>query len=45
MLFAQKYLTDEDYAAWCSLYKQASLSLIDREAQLEKVAAEIEHNF
>lgn len=45
LLFAYRYVTDDDYNKWKSVYHEASTSLVDRQERIEAAAELIEQNF
>ena len=44
LLYAYKYVDEEEYAVWKKLYLDATTSLIDRQEMIEKTGAMIETN-
>lgn len=45
LLFAYRYIEDSEYAAWKSIYHNATTSLVNRQEQIEAAAEIIEQNF
>ncbi|ROW08853.1 hypothetical protein VMCG_02999 [Cytospora schulzeri] len=45
LLFAYRYVTDDEYKKWKSVYHEASTSLVDRQERIEAAAELIEQNF
>lgn len=45
LLFAYRYVADEEYDNWKSVYHEASTSLVDRQERIEAAAELIEQNF
>jgi len=45
LLFAEKYLTDQEYAGWEKLYTDATTSLTNRQERIETVGDMIEQGF
>lgn len=45
LVIGEKLLTDEEYAQWNQVYKDALLSLNNREKLLEDAALQLEHSF
>lgn len=45
LLFAYRYIEDSEYAAWNSIYHDATTSLVNRQERVEAAAELIEQNF
>lgn len=45
LVFAHRYLSNEEYRAWKREYHDAQVSLTDRQRKLEEVGEKIEHGF
>jgi magnesium-transporting ATPase (P-type) len=45
LLFVEKMISEEEYTEWMLQYNRASLSMIDRESEVEQVCKKIETNF
>ena len=45
LLFVEKMISEEEYTEWMLQYNRASLSMIDRESEVELVCKKIETNF
>lgn len=45
LVFAHRYLSDEEYRSWKRDYHDAQVSLTDRQQKLEEVGEKIEHSF
>lgn len=45
LVFAHRYLSDEEYRSWKREYHDAQVSLTDRQRKLEEVGEKIEHSF
>lgn len=45
LVFAHRYLSDEEYRSWKREYHDAQVSLTDRQRKLEEVGERIEHSF
>jgi len=45
LLLAQKRMGQSEYREWALKYEEASLCVNDRDEQLDKISALIEHNF
>ncbi|KAG8167726.1 hypothetical protein KVR01_003415 [Diaporthe batatas] len=45
LVFAHRYLSNEEYRAWKRDYHSAQVSLTDRQRKLEEVGEKIEHSF
>ncbi|CAG8497904.1 12942_t:CDS:2 [Ambispora leptoticha] len=44
LLYAHRFLDEEEYAQWNKQYTEASMAIVDRQAKLEEVADNIEYN-
>lgn len=45
LVFAQRYLSEQEYESWKQRYREAQLSMTDRQKKLEEVGEQIEHGF
>ncbi|KAI1135561.1 phospholipid-translocating P-type ATPase [Hypoxylon sp. FL0543] len=45
LLFAYRYISNEEYEAWKSVYRTATTSLVDRQQRVEEAAELIEKDF
>jgi phospholipid-translocating ATPase len=45
LLYGYRFLSEQDYSAWHKLYIDATTSLVDRQAMIERVGEMIEQNF
>ncbi|KAI1391692.1 phospholipid-translocating P-type ATPase [Hypoxylon trugodes] len=45
LLFAYRYISDEEYEAWRKVYRSATTSLVDRQQRIEEAAELIEQDF
>lgn len=45
LLYAYRYVPEEDYSQWKSIYHEATTSLVDRQARIEAAAELIEQGF
>ncbi|KAJ9143695.1 Phospholipid-transporting ATPase [Pleurostoma richardsiae] len=45
LLFAYRYLDEDDYRKWKAIYHEATTSLVDRQERIETAAELIEQNF
>lgn len=45
LLYAHRFIEEHEYAAWRSIYSEATTSLVDRTAMIEKAAEIIERDF
>lgn len=45
LLFAYRYITDEEYEEWRQIYRAATTSLVDRQQRVEEAAELIEKDF
>ncbi|KAI1763276.1 phospholipid-translocating P-type ATPase [Hypoxylon sp. FL1150] len=45
LLFAYRYISDEEYEGWRKVYRTAATSLVDRQQRIEEAAELIEQNF
>ncbi|KAL7625871.1 drs2 neo1 protein [Parahypoxylon ruwenzoriense] len=45
LLFAYRYMSDEEYEQWRKVYRAATTSLVDRQQRVEEAAELIEQNF
>ncbi|KAI3390506.1 hypothetical protein diail_9491 [Diaporthe ilicicola] len=45
LVFAHRYLSEEEYGSWKREYHDAQVSLTDRQRKLEEVGEKIEHSF
>ena len=44
LLYGHRWMSVVEYAAWKKKYREASTSLVDRQAKIERAAEEIEHS-
>lgn len=45
LLFAYRYISDDEYEGWRKVYRTAATSLVDRQQRIEEAAELIEQNF
>ncbi|KAF2077500.1 hypothetical protein CYY_001199 [Polysphondylium violaceum] len=45
LCIAKKVITQQEYDAWSLLYKEASISISERDSKMEAVSTEMENNF
>ncbi|KAI1484867.1 hypothetical protein F5X96DRAFT_399605 [Biscogniauxia mediterranea] len=45
LLFAYRYISDEEYGEWKQVYRAATTSLVDRQNRIEEAAESIERDF
>ncbi|CAJ2507110.1 Uu.00g082960.m01.CDS01 [Anthostomella pinea] len=45
LLFAYRYISDEEYDSWKTVYRAATTSLVDRQNRIEEAAESIEQGF
>ncbi|KAI5924225.1 hypothetical protein F4810DRAFT_709943 [Camillea tinctor] len=45
LLFAYRYISDEEYNEWKTVYRAATTSLVDRQSRIEEAAESIEQGF
>ncbi|KAL7276134.1 drs2 neo1 protein [Rhizina undulata] len=45
LLYAHRFMEDEEYAAWRKIYNDATTSLVDRQSNIERAAELVERDF